>query len=48
MKRYSALIVCLMLSSCLCGEQSGKLKAGAILGLANGAGIGLKVNCKTK
>jgi hypothetical protein len=46
MKHFSAAIVCLMLVSCLYGEQSGKVKAGAILGFTNGATIGLKVNNK--
>ena len=48
MKHFGAAVVCLMLVSCLYGEQSGKVKAGAILGFVNGAGIGLKVLSNTK
>jgi hypothetical protein len=48
MKHFGAAVICLMLLSCLCGEQSGKVKAGAILGFINGAGIGLKVLSNTK
>lgn len=47
MKHLCAAVVCLMLLSCLYGEQFGKVKAGAILGFANGAGIGLKVHSNT-
>jgi hypothetical protein len=44
--RLTVLVLSLVLISvsCLYGEQSGKAKVAAILGLSNGASVGLKMN----
>jgi len=47
MKHYGIMIVCFISVSFLFGEQTGKAKIAAILGFANGASIGLKMNNKS-
>jgi len=44
MTRYVVIIVCLISVTCLFAEHAGKAKVAAVMGLANGASIGLKLN----